>query len=111
MKKGWIMPPVTYETAGELHRGADRRPERAIEVDYELFATGPDDAGGRIRIGDDPTPADQFMGGPASVFTGNQIYVLQTASGHEVRIFFTNADGTFVCQLADEAQRALDAAG
>lgn len=83
MKKGWIMPPVTYETAGELHRGADRRPERAIEVDYELFATGPDDAGGRIRIGYDPTPADQFIGRSCVSLYGQSD--LRTADGQRPR--------------------------
>ena len=96
MKKGRVIP----HTSGE-----------PIEVEYSLWVTGNDDAGGRIRIGDDPVPGSRFMRRPASVIAGTANCVLETAGDVRVRIFFTSTDGTFACQLADEAKDALAAGG
>jgi hypothetical protein len=96
MKNGRIIPNATGEP---------------VEVEYELWVTGLDDAGGRIRIGDDPTPGDRFMGDPASVAPGDLTCILETATGGKVHIFFKSANGTFVCQFADEAREALAAGG
>jgi hypothetical protein len=81
------------------------------DVEYKLWCSGPDDAGGHIRIGDDPMPGDRFMGSPVSAIPGDLTCVLETASGKKVRIFFTQASGTFVCQIADEAREALESGG
>jgi hypothetical protein len=108
MKKGRIIPPVTYETAGELHRGPGGTP---VDVEYQLWVTGPDDAGGSVRIGDDPVPGHRFMGDPASVFSGNQICVLETGTGHRVHVFFTDAAGRFRCCDTGEAKDAVAAGG
>ena len=96
MKNGRVIPNATGE---------------AVQVEYDLWVTGRNDAGGRIRIGDDPVPGHRFMGAPAAAFPGNVNCVLETAGGIPVHIFFTKSDGTFVCQLADEARDALSAGG
>ena len=83
----------------------------AVQVEYELWVVGRDDAGGRIQIGSDPVPGHRFMGDPASVFSGDLNCVLETASSVRVSIFFKNADGAFRCANADEAEEALKAGG
>ncbi len=83
----------------------------SVDVEYTLSVWGVDDAGGIIRIGDDPSPGARFMGNSASVFPGNLNYVLETESGKAVSVFFKNSNGEFVCSLADEAKDALAAGG
>jgi hypothetical protein len=56
-------------------------------------------------------PDYRFMGDPASVFPGDVTCVLETAGGVKVTIFFTNSNGAFRCQVADEAKAALAAGG
>jgi hypothetical protein len=81
----------------------------SVEVEYELWVTESDDAGGRIRIGDDLMPGNRFMSDPTSALPGNLNYVLVTVNGSRVQIFFENSNGTFVCQVAEEARKALAA--
>lgn len=78
-----------------------------VDVEYDLWIRGLDDAGGSIRIDNDPVPGVRFMGQADSVSQGNLVCTLETESGMSVLIFFTNSDGTFVCQLADQAREAL----
>lgn len=94
MKKGHVTP-----NAGST---------APVDVEYELRVFGPDDARGRVRIGDDPMPGARFMGDPSSAL-GDPNCILETAKGIKIQIFFTNSDGTFVCCLADEAKAALEA--
>ena len=82
-----------------------------VEVEYDLWVAGPDDAGGRIRIGNNPAPVYRFMGNPASVFPADVTCFLETAGGVKVAIFFTNSNGAFLCQVADEAKAALATGG
>jgi hypothetical protein len=78
-------------------------------VEYELWVNGPDDARGRVRIGNDPAPSYRFIGDASSFFSGDQVCVLETVNGSRVSIFFNSSNGTFVCELADEAKAALAA--
>jgi hypothetical protein len=54
-------------------------------------------------------PGNRFLGNPASAFPGNLTYVLETVNGSRIQSFFKHSDGTFVCQLADEARKVLAA--
>lgn len=83
----------------------------SVDVEYTLRLRGPDDAFGKIQIGNDPVPGARFMGDPTSAFPGDMTCILETASGVQVSVFLTSAEGHFDCKFADEARAALDAGG
>jgi hypothetical protein len=84
----------------------DKKGNKLADVLYTLIHESLDDAYGRIWIGDDPQPASRFTGDP-SLAGGQRTYLLKTARGVTLEMFFTSSDGSFTCVLADEAAEAL----
>ena len=89
--------------SGTIH---DKSGAHLADVTFTLNQTGPDNAFGRIWIGEDPQPASRFTGDP-SLAGGQRTYLLITENGFRVEIFFTSGDGALTCVLADQAREAL----
>jgi hypothetical protein len=79
----------------------------SVDVLYAFIDLALDDVRGRIWIEDNPTPAAQFVANLAWVSQPDSNFVLETASGVEVWVSFTDADGAFRCQAPSEARAAL----
>jgi hypothetical protein len=80
--------------------------EKIADVTFSLTVENADDAYGRITIVDDEHPGLRFMRDPA-IAGGGKHFILITASGSQIEVFFASSDGTFTCVSAGEAAEAL----